>query len=130
MRHGHTYLIPHLRKKDLLFDVPKQHLAHFCSVLFFSQKIRQKLIITLALCLHKTIHWINLICQTTKTTHKILSAFLKFFYEIKTTWVVLTGIRTIALEENCPQVRIRVWVRVTVSSRVEGRGNFPPGQLS
>ena len=30
------------------------------------------------------------------------------------------GIRTIASEENCPPVRVRVWVKVRVSFRVEG----------
>ena len=41
------------------------------------------------------------------------------------------GIRTIALEENCPRIRVRVWIRVRVSFRVRGGGgNFPWGQFS
>ena len=38
------------------------------------------------------------------------------------------GIRTIVPEENCPPVRIRVWVRVRNSFKVGG--NFPLGKLS
>ena len=44
---------------------------------------------------------------------------------MKTTFTKLTeavvhkGIRTIAPEENCPPVRVRVWVRNRVSFRVE-----------
>ena len=30
------------------------------------------------------------------------------------------GIRTITAEENCPLVRVRVWVRVRVSFKVRG----------
>ena len=34
--------------------------------------------------------------------------------------IIPEGIRTIAPEENCPPVKVRVWVRVRVSFRVGG----------
>ena len=45
--------------------------------------------------------------------------------------IVPECIRTIAPKENCPPVKVRVWVRVMVSFRVGGGGgNFSRGQLS
>ena len=39
------------------------------------------------------------------------------------------GIRTIAPEENCFQVRIGVWVKVRISFRIGGQpDNGPPGK--
>ena len=38
------------------------------------------------------------------------------------------GVRTIALEENCPLVRVRVWFRVSVRIRVWGQ--FSSGAIA
>ena len=35
------------------------------------------------------------------------------------------GFRTIANEENCPSVRVRVWFRVSI--RIRAQGNLPRG---
>ena len=39
----------------------------------------------------------------------------------KYAYVILNGIRTIAAEENCPPVKVRVWFRDSVRSKVEGQ---------
>ena len=43
--------------------------------------------------------------------------------------LVFFGIRTIAPEENCLSVRVRVWFRVSVRNRVGGAGQFSSGAI-